>query len=248
MGIYSDLLSGAQTIDTGLNDDDAFKVSGDKVATREIQRLQALRDRDYGASFAEADEVQSIAIYSGTVSGGTFTLTFTLNSGQQFTTADIAYDASAATIEGAINTAATAASVPGWVNGDISVAGGDLVSTPVTLTFAGGSVDALNQGLTTIDGTLLTGGGSAGAISTTTNGQSNRAALSTLFAISAIAGTVPAQGVTPTDFTAASNYTNNSLLPDQDTLRRLAREAGHVDKNIGLEHAILDALSLPRRK
>ncbi len=247
MGIYSDLLSGAQTIDTGLNDADAIKVSGDKVATRQIDKLKALRDRDYPADFGEADEVQSIAIYDGTVSGGDFTLAFTLKSGEAFETAAIAYDANAATIEGAIDTAAAAASVAGFVAGDIAVTGGPLTTTPVVLTYSGDSVAAQNHGEVVIDGTGLTGGGTAGDESTTTNGQSDRAALAALFACSAITGTVPAQGATPSDFEAASDHNTNWLLPDTDTLRRLAREAGHVDANLALEHAILDALGLSHR-
>ncbi len=247
MGIYSDLLSGAKTIDTGLNDDDELKVSGDKVATRQIDKLKALRDRDYPADFGEADEVQSIAIYEDTVDGGNFTLTISLKDLPAFTTANIAHDANAATIEGAIDTAAAAASVPDYVAGDIAVTGGPLTTTPVVLTFSGDSVDGQNHGLTVITDVDLTGGGSPGAVSTTTNGQSDRAALAALFACSAITGTVPAQGATPSDFEAASDHNTNWLLPDTDTLRRLAREAGHVDENLALEHAILDALNLPRR-
>jgi len=247
MGIYSDLLSDAKTIDTGLNDDDALKVSGDKVATRQIDKLKALRDRDYPAAFGEADEVQSIAIHVATVSGGDFTLAFTLKSGEAFTTDPIAFDAVAATIETAIDDAADAASVVGFVAGDIAVTGGPLSTTPLVLTYSGDSVAAQNHGEVVIDGTGLTGGGTAGDESTTTNGQSDRAALAALFACSAITGTIPAQGETPSDFEAASDHNTNWLLPDQDTLRRLAREAGHVDANLALENAILDALDLPRR-
>jgi hypothetical protein len=117
------------------------------------------------------DEVQSIAAHVATVSGGTFALTINLTLGT-FTTAGIAYNANAATIETAIDVAATAAGIVGWTNGDISVAGGDLVTTPVTLTYDGASVASLNQGAVTIDGALLTGGGSAGAVTTTTAGNS----------------------------------------------------------------------------
>lgn len=116
------------------------------------------------------DELQSIALYSGTVSGGTFTLTFVLFSSESFTTANIAYDANAATIETAIDVAATAASIVGWTNGDISVAGGDLNTNPVTLTFDGTSVNERNHALVVMDDALLTGGGSGGAITTTTEG------------------------------------------------------------------------------
>lgn len=119
---------------------------------------------------AAFDEVQSIAAHVATVSGGTFTLTINTLAGS-FTTAAIAYNAIAATIETAIDVAATAAAVTGWTNADISVSGGDLVTTPVVLTYDGASVSGLNQGLVIIDGALLTGGGSEGAVTTTTQGK-----------------------------------------------------------------------------
>lgn len=220
MGIISNFLSAAVDLDV------TTPITAlDRAAYRQLKALQAEGDPDLPAALTAANEVQSIAVYSGTVSGGTFTLTATLESGETFTTAAIAYDANAATIETAIDTAAsprnevqsiavysgtvsggtftltitfdnketfttaaiaynanaatietaidvaaTAAGITDWVNGDISVSGGDLTSAPVVLTFDGTSVAANNHSLTTIDGTLLTGGGSAGAVSTTTQG------------------------------------------------------------------------------
>ncbi len=124
---------------------------------------------DVAASLA-TDEVQSIAVHVATISDGTFTLTFTTAAGQ-FTTAAIAYDAAAATIETAVDVAATAAAITGWTNGDITVAGTDLTATPITFTYDGTSVAGVNQGQVTIDGTNLIGNGSAGAVSTTTQGK-----------------------------------------------------------------------------
>ncbi len=120
---------------------------------------------------AEVDEVQSIAIFSGTVSGGNYTLTISLNGLSPFTTANIPHNSNAATIEGAIDTAAGIAAVPGFSAGDIAVTGGDLTTTPVVLTFSGNSVDGQNHGLTTINDVDLAGGGSPGAVTTTTNGS-----------------------------------------------------------------------------
>jgi hypothetical protein len=62
-----------------------------------------------------ANEVQGIAIHVATVDGGTFTLTFTLFKGVTFTTGNIAYDANAATIEAAIDAAATS-NVPNFAD------------------------------------------------------------------------------------------------------------------------------------
>ena len=116
------------------------------------------------------DELQSIATHVPTVSGGTFTLAFVLASSESFTTAALAHEATAGTIETAIDVAATAAGVVGWANGDISVAGGHLNTNPVTLTFDGTSVKEQNHALVVMDDALLTGGGSGGAITVTTEG------------------------------------------------------------------------------
>jgi hypothetical protein len=192
--------------------------------------------------YDEANEVQSIAIYDGTVSGGTFTLTITLSNGETFTTAAIAFDAVAATIETAIDVAATAAAVTDWTNADISVAGGTLDSAPVTLTFDGDSVENAHHVLTVVDGTELTGGGSAGAVTVTTNGQAKRMAWAILKATGAIGGTPLPQG-TSGAVTAGPGIANPIRL-SQGTIRALAKEAAFDDANAAVETSILAALNL----
>ena len=243
MGIYTDFLANATTVDTG--GDDGISIGVDKVVTKAIESLQAMQgDRDYPAAYDAIDEVQSIAVYSGTVSGGTFTLTISLFGLDPFTTAAIAFDADAATIEAAIDTAAAAASVPNFVAGDIAVTGGDLGSAPVVLTYSGDSVAGANHDEVVIDGTSLTGGGTAGDESVTTEGQSKRTSWAILNACGAIGGTIPVQGDTPDAITAATNRENNSLLPDQNTLRALAHAAAVEDGNAEVETEILRVLSL----
>lgn len=115
---------------------------------------------------ATTNEVQAIEQYAVNFSGGTFTLTFDLNLATgDFTTAAIAYNANAATVETAIDVAATLAGVTGWANGDITVSGGPLTAGDLVLTFDGTSVDQLDHGQTTINGALLT--------SSTLNGATN---------------------------------------------------------------------------
>lgn len=85
------------------------------------------------------NEVQSLAAISSTA--GNWTLTFTVpGTVLPVTTASVAFNISAAGLETAIDVAATAAEVVGWTNGDITCAGGDMVSNPITLTFDGTSV------------------------------------------------------------------------------------------------------------
>ena len=122
------------------------------------------------AGVAGVNEVQSIAAHTA-ATGGTYTLTLTLSGESAFTTGAIAYNANAATIQTAIDVAATTAAITGWTNADIVVTGGPLSSGALTLTFSGNSVKEKNHTQTTIDGAALTAAGTAGAPSTTTPGD-----------------------------------------------------------------------------
>lgn len=108
------------------------------------------------------DEVQAIAAFIRAPSGGTYTLRFEDEDGNSFTTAAIAYNAAAATIEGAIDTAATSASYPSWTNGDITIAensgtAGLSDGSGITVTFDGTSVDEKDWDPIIVDGASLTG-------------------------------------------------------------------------------------------
>jgi hypothetical protein len=104
------------------------------------------------------NEVQAIAQYAVNPVGGTFTLSFTTTGDTPFTTAAIAYNAVAATVQTAVDTAAVG-NIAGYVAGDIAVTGGPLTTAPLTLTFSGNpSVDLENHSQTTINGALLLNG------------------------------------------------------------------------------------------
>jgi len=163
MGIYTDLLANAKTI----NGSDPTVFGDNRAVVREIESLLSVQgDLAYPDGFDLTNEVQSIAVHvAGT--GGTYTLTITLNDGTAFTTAALAYDAVNTTVQTAINTAAGAA----LGDNEIVVAGGPLSTSPFTLTFSGPTVDGLNAGLTVITGgTLLRAAGTAGAATTTLAG------------------------------------------------------------------------------
>lgn len=83
--------------------------------------------------------VQTLKVHATPATAGNVTITVTLVDGTTFTTADVAFDANAAAIQSAIDTAALAA-VSGYTAGDIVVAGGPLTTTAATLTFSGSSV------------------------------------------------------------------------------------------------------------
>jgi len=113
-----------------------------------------------------ANEVQTLT-RSGTVSGGTFTLSFSLE-GRSGTTKPIAWDASNAAILAALtNAAATIGKI--IKPGDVAVSGD--WTGGVVLTFAK-RLRNTNLPLLTVDNTNITGGGSI-AIAQTTAGDQN---------------------------------------------------------------------------
>lgn len=105
-----------------------------------------------------ADEVQTLNLY-GSPSGGTFTLTF---DGQ--TTSGIAYNANAATIQAALEALSNIGV------GDVTVTGGPLPGSTVTVTF-GGALANTNVAEMTANPASLTGGTISVSMSTVTAGS-----------------------------------------------------------------------------
>jgi hypothetical protein len=215
MGVIADYLAASAVIDHALPIDTL-----DRRAYRELQALVHEGDFVLPSVCRAVNEVQEIAVYEGTVDGGTFTLEFDLASGETFTTAAIAYNADAAIIESAIDTAATLAGIEGWTNGDISVSGGDLTSDPVVLTYDGDSVKEQNHGLVVMDDSLLTGGGSGGEIEATTEGQADRLGYGVLVGLGIVTGTLPAEGDIPTLLTQGAVVGQRRL--SAETIRAIA--------------------------
>ena len=166
MGVYTDLLTGAKSWDSGNSDG---SVGTDRVITMEIESFQDRQgDVPAPSGYAEADEVQVIAKHKSTVSGGNFTVTVNVD-GTARTTANIAHDAVQATIEGAIDTVCSG-NVSGWTNGDIDVAlTGNLTANAMTLTYNGTSVDATNHPAASLNDIDLTGT-SVGTVAETVTG------------------------------------------------------------------------------
>lgn len=108
---------------------------------------------------SNVNAVQTVTI-TGTPTGGTFTLTY---NGQ--TTAPIAYNASAATVQAALALLTNIA-----IAGNVSCGGGAEPGTPVTVTFTG-LLGNQPQPLMTANGAALTGGTPAIAVTSTTTGQ-----------------------------------------------------------------------------
>lgn len=112
---------------------------------------------------ATGNEVQTVTVSSA--DGGTFTLTY---AGQ--TTAAIAYNATAATVDTRLEALSNIGA------GDVAVTGAD--GGPYTVTF-GGALKNTNVAAMTADATSLTGSGHAVAVTTPTQG--NAAAVEILY-------------------------------------------------------------------
>jgi len=234
MGIFQDFLDNAKT----------FK-STDPVA-RYIQGvINRQLDPANPTAAAATNAVHSVA--TSTQTSGNMTLTVTLRNGETFTTGNIAFNAAAATIESAIDSAATTASITGWTNGDITVSGGAVNVAPVVLTFDGTSVAGIAHPvtvLTDVDGA----GGAWGAVSITTKGQTIRRALGVLFALSVLDdATVPEQ---PADVSvsgvAIGSADRYGKFP-QNVLRDIAREAAAEDDNNNTYHTVIESLGIQDR-
>nr|MBA3481727.1 hypothetical protein [Pirellulales bacterium] len=143
-----------------------------------------------------ADEVQTVTI-GGTATGGTFTLTY---AGQ--TTAAIAYNADAATVDAALEALANIGA------GDVTCTGGALPGAAVIVTFTGAlaltDVDEM-----TASGTLLTGTSPTVAVATTTHGGAAGA-------LGAVTAVTPATG--KNWLNNADNYEGGALPIDDDVL------------------------------
>ncbi len=139
------------------------------------------------------DEVQTITI-TGTPTGGTFTLTF---GGQ--TTAPIAYNASAATVQAALELLTSIGS------GNVLGGGGPLPGVAVTITFKN-ALGAFDQALMTANSSGLTGGSSPTVTPTETTPGASTGNLC-LFADLVTGNVVTVVG-------AADSTTNLSLLPN----------------------------------
>jgi len=141
------------------------------VATLEsadaTQPKQWPRDSDE-ATYDAPSTVQTLAAYDTNPSAGNVTVKLTTQDGSEYTTAAIAFDAVAASIQTAIDTAM--ASLSGYTAGDIAVTGGPLTTDAVVLTFSGSSVSGEGHGVrpvVTPDATFLIDGVLASVPATT---------------------------------------------------------------------------------
>lgn len=141
-------------VDVAVNDATVNQVISETVDVSKIVAMSIGSDQDMTLKTNGTDEVERIST-TGTVTAGTFTLTY---SGQ--TTGNIAYNATASAVQTALEALSNIAV------GDVSCSGGPLPGTPVDVTFTGNLAATNVTQMTSTD--TLTGGSTS--ISTTTAG------------------------------------------------------------------------------
>jgi len=201
------------------------------------------------------NEVQEMARHTldlPTPSPGSFSLTFTLASGESFTTGLLTWDGSvtfAATlgdILAAINLAAVG--VSGWADGDIQLGvegfsldplAENIENAAARFTYSGASVAGQRHGLmTTFDANPHPS--SPGTVTVITPGSPARIEWAALTVLGVVDVTdIPTHGDTPSDFVA----TKVPCLSNE-TLCALARGAAITDGNSLVEEKILKAVRL----
>lgn len=242
MGIYTNELANTVSVDTAKPREGIHR-----AVSKEIEAHQSRIDNDQASAAAAVNAVRTIPTDTVDHTGGNFTLTLRLVAAggrvYTITTGNIAFDANAATIEGAIDTAVTAAAFPGWTNSDISVAlGTNLQAGAATLTFDGTSVSSKGHGNVTMTDARTGGTSPSPTIVQTTWGNAGRDALQILFDTSTLVGTFPTSGASSFSFVLGNRAYGRVL--SLDTIRVLARDAGIAEFNDALQTAILDAAGI----
>lgn len=227
MGLYTDLAGGAQT---GTKP----RVGLDRASAHQLLNKAHMHDSDVRSAFAAASAVTQIAALTGTVVSGNYTLTVSIPTlGVEFTTASIAYNAAAATIQTAIDTASPA-SVP---NGDLVVAdeGSAGVSDGFITITAEDAVADMPVHIT-INDVDLSGGG-VGEVTLTTAGQGDRKAAQALYDLNVVAGTLWTSGLAVSGLTRPAS--NGQSRARYQLIRDLAKMAAVEDGTDDIYDAVM---------
>lgn len=175
-------------------------------------------------------------------SGGTYTLTVSIPTrGITYTTAAIAYNAAAATIEAALDTASPSTVANGEIDVQDSGAAG-LSDGDLTLT-ASGSLAEMPV-LITINAASVTGTSAGGEVTYTTAGQGDRGAVQALFSMAIVTGTMPQSGVSPTDWVKPAPM--GRTRPKEYQIKQLAIKAAQEEGNDDYYDAVAALYLLPR--
>jgi hypothetical protein len=165
-------------------------------AYQQISQFQAAKPVALTAANTAGDEVTDIATHLTTTSGGNYTISVNASAnGITYTTASLAYNATAATIEAALDTASPAT----IVNGDIAVAeAGSVGLSDGNCSFTcSGNLASVPVLITATDVDLSGSGAGVGAVTRTTPGRKDRNAYQALFEMNIVDGAGNDAGESP---------------------------------------------------
>jgi hypothetical protein len=216
-----------------------FTYSGDSVKSRGHGLIEVTNDNVNYSIFGEyeliqggepgQDEVQARAIFTASVSSGSYLIVFGLNThvhGPQFLETDpIDFEADDVDIADAIDLAGSIF-VTGWSGYEIEVSGAPLTNTDVEFTFSGPSFTELPQDphfLGNLDLVHDPPPGDFGPITRDKGGQPNRTILAALKIMSLVDSGPPTLGST-TGVVAITDREDNAWFPHQEALQAWALE------------------------
>jgi hypothetical protein len=152
------------------------------------------------------NEVQTLTV-TGTPTAGTFRLSF-----RSVSTANIAYNATSAAVQAALEALSTIGA------GNVVCAGGPLPASPVTITFQG-TLAGANQPLLGVNSVAFTGGTTpTAAVAETTPGQGLYDPLGSWFTLGGTKnGVVPTMNNTEEEFTIDQQKVSIGVLPNEWT-------------------------------
>jgi len=231
MGVFQNVLNNAKTF-----------TSKSQLASFLQSKINSQLDPASNAAAAVTNAVHTLA--ESTQTSGGAVLTFTLRNGETFDVA-LGFEDAAATVESAIDSAATSASITGWTNGDIAVTGTAVDEGGLVFTFSGDSVSGTNHPITILtddDGA----GGAWGAFSLTAPGQSARYALDVLIALGAVSAAVVAEQTAEASNSGFVAGVNFNKVPGWLVLA-LAREMAAEDGNNNTYHTVVESLPMEDR-
>jgi hypothetical protein len=172
--------------------------AGQRHAYDELKQLQAKGDPVLASPYLAADDVETVAANGGSTGNLTLTLSFP-KSGVEVTTGNIAYNAAAATINTAVDSALAGEIITSlYTSGDVDASCANMSSAVAVLTANGGSVTGVNMVVTTANVDMDV---AAPAVVATTVGTGSRQAEAILNAYSCVSpaslptpqGSVPAE-------------------------------------------------------
>jgi hypothetical protein len=173
----------------------------------ELVRLQTVSDPTLASPYAAADAEATIGANGGTTGNFTITISFP-KYGVAVTTGNIAYNAAAATVQTAVDTALDGETILSSYTADDVTFGvcANMSTTPVTMTANGDSVASVDMQVTTANVNMDV---DAPEVTVNTVGTGDRPAEALLSVLSVItpAGTVTPQGSAPVegDYTLGGN-------------------------------------------